>query len=174
MDSVGRLCAQWEAERPDLDLAPIALFGRLQRLGALLQRRCDTWLEPLGLTWEAFSLIVTLRRCGAPYALRPTDIYRASLLSSGAVTNRIDRVEAQGLVTRLRDPHDKRGVIVQLTASGLALADHAIELHCKALGEVLGAALPDEDRAALVPLLTKLLLGLEDEGGSLERNKQHL
>lgn len=156
MDSVDRLLAEWAQERPDLDAAPLAVMARLLRLSALATRRADAWLVPLGLTWESFSLLVTLRRAGKPYQRRPGELLQDSLLSSGAMTNRIDRVEAQGLVVRLRDPSDRRGVIVQLTPQGLELADRAIELHLAGWRELLVGLAPPEQRD-LVQLLARLL-----------------
>ena len=125
-DSIETLVGEWRRERPDLDAAPFAIFGRIWRLTGNLLGDAEKWLAPIGLTFESFSLIVTLRRSGAPYELNPTALYRESLLSSGAMTNRIDRVEALGLVKRLPDPNDRRGTIVRLTPKGVALADRAI------------------------------------------------
>ena len=159
-DSIQLLLDQWASERPDLNVAPLALLGRIQRLSTHLQRRSEEWLQPLGLTWEAFSLIATLRRSGPPYALRPTDIYKASLLTSGTVTNRIDKVEALGLVKRERDANDRRGVVVSLTRQGKTLADRAIEKHVASL-EVLFGAMSGSDRGALGALLSTLLAHVE-------------
>lgn len=156
MDSVDRLLSEWARERPDLDMAPLAVMARLMRLSALATRRAEAWLAPLGLSWESFSLLVTLRRAGPPYQQRPGALLQDSLLSSGAMTNRIDRVEEMGLVLRMRDPHDGRGVIVQLTPQGLELADLAIELHMAGWKELL-AGLPEAKRATLTRLLAQLL-----------------
>jgi len=121
----------------------------------------EKWLAPVGLSFESFSLIVTLRRSGPPYELNPTAFYRESLLSSGAITNRIDRVEAEGLVKRLPDPNDRRGTIVRLTPKGRALADRAIKLHFAALTEALSDVDPSE-RDRLAKLLSKLLMSVEE------------
>lgn len=95
-DSIAEFICQWSNERPDLDPSPLGILGRVQRISVQLQKRAsEEWLGPLGLTWESFSLLMALRRCGAPFRLRPTDIYRESLLTSGAITNRIDRAETQ-------------------------------------------------------------------------------
>lgn len=152
--------AEWRRERPDLDPWPFAIFGRIWRLSASLLGDAEHWLAPIGLTFESFSVIVTLRRAGPPFELNPTALYRESLLSSGAITNRIDRVEAQGLVKRLPDPNDRRGTIVRLTPKGRALADRAIKLHFESLAEALsGLALAERDQ--LAGLLGKLLLSVE-------------
>jgi DNA-binding MarR family transcriptional regulator len=159
-DSIEGLLLEWRRERPDLDPWPFAIFGRIWRLSANLLGDAEHWLAPIGLTFESFSVIVTLRRAGAPYELNPTALYRESLLSSGAITNRIDRVEALGLVKRLPDPNDRRGTIVRLTPKGRALADRAIKLHFESLAESLsGLALADRDH--LAKLLAQLLLSVE-------------
>lgn len=131
----------------------------------------DRWLAPIGLTFESFSLIVTLRRSGPPYELNPTALYRESLLSSGAITNRIDRVEREGLVRRLPDPNDRRGTIVRLTAKGRKLADRSIQVHFEALKETL-SVLDNAEREQLAKLLSKLLLSVEQrraKSGSRKR-----
>lgn len=155
-DSVVHLLRDWARESPDLDTWPIAIFARILRLSARLQQMSADWLSAEGLTWEAFSLIVTLRRQGAPYELRPSDMMRESLLTSGAVTNRIDRVAALGLVERRPDPVDRRGVVVRLTPAGIARADSAIRAHADHLARVL-SDLPSGDRSELSALLSRAL-----------------
>lgn len=159
-DSIDVFLAQWRHERPDIDPWPLAIIGRVARLSAHLQRRAEAWLAPLGLTWETFSLIATLRRAGAPFEQKPSDLLRLSLLTSGAMTNRIDRVEALGLVQRLADPKDRRGIIVRLTPAGRALADKAIACHFEAAARLLGDVTRAE-RAQLAELLARLLMPLE-------------
>lgn len=159
-DSIEVLLAEWRRERPDLDPSPFAIFGRIWRLSANFLGDAEKWLAPVGLSFESFSVIVTLRRSGPPYELNPTTLYRESLLSSGAITNRIDRVEAEGLVKRLPDPKDRRGTIVRLTAKGCALADRAIKLHFAALAEEL-SGIDRAERDQLATLLSKLLVSVE-------------
>ena len=156
------LLDEWRRERPDLDPSPFAIFGRIWRLGANLSNEIAEWLAPLGLNFESFSVIVTLRRSGAPYELNPTALYRESLISSGAITNRVDRVEALGLVKRLPDPKDRRGTIVRLTPKGRALADKAIELHFRKLAECL-SGMKAADQGALAALLADLLRSVETQ-----------
>lgn len=160
-DSIAAFIADWQRERPDLDPWPLGIFGRTSRIYAHFLRRADTWLSPLGLGWESFSLIAALRRSGKPYELNPTELQRQSLLTSGAMTNRIDRVEALGLVERRPDTADRRGVIVRLTPAGRALADKAIAVHFAKTAAVLGALNPRE-REQLDQLLAKLLHSLEN------------
>ena len=99
MDSVERLLAEWRREAPGLTVWPLGILARVLRLSQLLVRRSEGWLRPFDLTWESFSVIVTLRRAGKPFALRPTDLYRESLLSSAAVTSRASRVPAPSPAT---------------------------------------------------------------------------
>jgi DNA-binding MarR family transcriptional regulator len=160
-DSIETFLRQWKNERPDLDPWPVGILGRTQRISARLQARSLGWLEPLGLSWESFSLLVALRRSGPSYELRPTDMYKESLLSSGAITNRIDKVEKKGWVKRFDSPDDRRGVIVRLTASGKAMADKAIEIHFAKLAAQL-SKLSKKDRQLLLELLRKLLRTLEE------------
>ncbi len=159
-DSIDRLLAEWGRERPDLDPWPLAIQGRIQRLSGHLTRHAEGWLSELDLGWETFSLIVTLRRSGRPYALRPTDLYRESLLSSGAITNRIDRVEERGWVRRELDPRDRRAVVVRLTRAGRMLADRAITHQFRSMAQLL-SMLNRSERNQLATLLTKVLLSVE-------------
>lgn len=159
-DSIQQLLEEWERERPDLDPSPVGIQGRIVRLSAHLLRRAEVYLGELDLSWEAFSLIVTLRRSGKPYELRPTDILRESLLTSGAVTNRIDRVEKMGLIERYPDPSDRRGYLVRLTPAGKRIADRAIQNHFSEMDRLLNA-LSTQERATLSKLLSKLLVAFE-------------
>lgn len=159
-DSIAAFITDWQRERPDLDPWPLGIFGRTSRIYTHFLRRADTWLSPLGLSWETFSLIAALRRSGKPYELNPTELQRQSLLTSGAMTNRIDRVEALGLVERRPDTADRRGVIVRLTPAGRALADKAIAVHFSKAAEILGA-LNAREREQLDQLLAKLLKSFE-------------
>ena len=170
-DSIEELVQAWQRERPDLESWPFAIFGRIWRLSASLLGDAERWLAPIGLTFESFSVIVTLRRAGAPFEMNPTALYRESLLSSGAITNRIDRVEAQGLVKRLPDPNDRRGTIVRLTQKGRSLADRAIKLHFEALAVSL-SALDKAERAQLSALLGTLLLSVEQRRQPVPRARR--
>lgn len=161
-DSIARIISEWERERPELDGTAVGIHGRIIRLAAHMLRRTNGWLDPLGLSWEAFSLIVTLRRSGRPYELRPTDILKESLLTSGAVTNRIDRVEKMGLVERMPAMGDRRSHSIRLTPAGKRLADKAIEKHFVALKRSFGV-LTEPEQKQLASLLAKLLSAAEDE-----------
>lgn len=168
-DSVTQLVDDWCREMPALDSSSLGVFGRISRLSAHTSRRAERWLTPLGLTWETFSMIATLRRSGAPFELRPGDLMRLSLLTSGAMTNRIDRVEELGLVERLRDPKDRRGVIVKLTYKGKTLAEDAITIHFKEMNALLNPLLV-KDRSLLTEALAQLLVSLEEDSTKPPRN----
>lgn len=159
-DSVARLLSEWKQERPDLDPSPVGIQGRIVRLSAHILRQSENWLGPFDLSWEAFSLIVTLRRSGKPYELRPTDILRESLLTSGAITNRIDRVEKMGLVERRPDKEDRRSYVIRLTPAGKKLADKAIAGHFAAVDDLL-SDLSSVEQKQLAALLSKLLGSME-------------
>ena len=159
-DSVARLLSEWKQERPDLDPSPVGIQGRIVRLSTHILRQSENWLRPFDLSWEAFSLIVTLRRSGKPYELRPTDILRESLLTSGAITNRIDRVEQMGLVERRPDKEDRRSYVIRLTPAGKRLADKAIAGHFAAVDDLL-SDLSSVEQTQLAGLLSKLLGSME-------------
>ncbi len=159
-DSIDRFLKQWRRVRPDLDPEALGVFGRVHRISSRFMRRTEKLLAGMGLGWESFSVIVTLRRSGPPFALRPTDLLHESLLSSGAMTNRIDRVEQLGLVRRTTDPHDRRAVMVKLTPVGRALADRAIKLHFEAMATML-SSLTGAEKRELARLLGKLLNAME-------------
>jgi len=159
-DLIDQICEQWSRERPDLDSGGFALVGRLLLLGKLLERRVSETLAPLELQVWAFDVLATLRRQGAPYRLTPTELSRATLLTPGAMTNRIDRLEAAGLVRREAEPNDRRGVRVSLTKSGLDLVDHAIELRFAEANDAV-AEVPARNRASLERTLRRLLLRLK-------------
>ena len=126
-DEVDRLIDAWQRERPDLDIAPMGVFSRVSRLARHLDlaRRAafaDSELE----SWE-FDVLSSLRRSGEPYELSPGRLLRETLVSSGTMTNRVDRLTSRGLVERLPDPSDRRGVLVRLTADGRRRVDGALE-----------------------------------------------
>ncbi len=122
-DEVDDLVAGWRSERPDLDLAPLQVLSRVSRLARHLDRARRTAFAAHGLeAWE-FDVLSALRRQGPPYQLSPGSLLHATLVTSGTMTNRIDRLAEGGLVRRLPDPQDKRGVLVELTPRGQSVAD---------------------------------------------------
>ncbi len=159
-DALDRIVEEWRQVRPDLDPSPLAVLGRLQRLAGLVRRRVDTILKPYGLAWELLDVLGTLRRIGPPFQRTPTALYRACMLSSGAMTNRIDRLEGAGLVSRVPDPEDRRGILVGLTARGLEVVDEVIATVWATQAQLV-ASLTETERERLSTLLRTLLLALE-------------
>jgi DNA-binding MarR family transcriptional regulator len=155
-DEVDDLVAGWRAERPDLDLEPLQVLSRVSRLARHLDRARRTAFAAHDLeTWE-FDVLSALRRQGEPYQLSPGALLRATLVTSGTMTNRIDRLAEGGLVHRLPDPQDKRGVLVQLTDRGRTVADAALtDLLEQERG--LLAGLDSSERDLLASLLRLLL-----------------
>lgn len=126
-DEVDRLVAAWEHERPDLDSSPMQVLSRVTRLARHLDLARREAFEARGLeTWE-FDVLTALRRAGAPYQLSPGRLLRETMVTSGTMTNRVDRMATKGLVVRMPDPDDKRGVLVRLTPDGLSRVDAALE-----------------------------------------------
>jgi len=165
MDRVGKIAAQWERERPDLDLLPMEIIGRLSGAMTLIAR---DHLNPLfaahGLQVGEFDVVATLRRAGKPYRLTPTALYESLMVSSGGMTARIDRLERAGLVERAPNPADRRGTLVGLTKKGLALVEKLVGLHVENERDVL-LPLDPAEQVALNRLLAKLLSGLESGAG---------
>ena len=155
-DEVDRLVASWQAERPDLDVEPLQVLSRVSRLARHLDRARRAAFAAHRLeTWE-FDVLSALRRQGPPYQLSPRALLRATLVTSGTMTNRIDRLAAAGLVRRRPDPQDKRGVLVTLTARGRAAADAALaDLLLRE--RLLLAGLTSAQRRELAGLLRVLL-----------------
>ncbi|MEU4230202.1 MarR family transcriptional regulator [Nonomuraea sp. NPDC026600] len=155
-DEVDRLVAAWRTERPDLDVEPLQVLSRVSRLAKHLDRArraafAEHDLEP----WE-FDVLTALRRAGKPYELSPGALIRATLVTSGTMTNRIDRLAQASLVRRRPDPEDRRGVLVSLTESGLARVDAAFADLLRREHDLLVALAPN-DQLTLSALLRTLL-----------------
>ena len=155
-DLVDTVLQQWQQQRPDLDAGPMAVMGRLVRSSAVFDRALQSVFSEFGLHGGEFDVLATLRRAGPPYALTPNQLLQTMMLTSGSMTNRIDKLEAKQLVARQPDPHDRRGVLVSLTATGLSLIDQALVQHL-AKGEQLLAVLSQSEREQLALLLKKIL-----------------
>jgi DNA-binding MarR family transcriptional regulator len=158
-DHVDEILAQWRRERPDLDVAPLGLYGRLFRVVNLSDDALAKGLAPHGLQPGWFDLLAALRRAGAPYELNPTQLMRATLLSSSGMTKRLDRMEAAGLIERRPDPTDRRGTLVRLTRRGKSVIDRAVETHVLNEERLL-RALTAAERRTLDGLLRSLLVEL--------------
>jgi DNA-binding MarR family transcriptional regulator len=159
-DHIDQIVDQWRRERPELDVSPLALFGRLLRAAHLADRELARGLEGHGLQSGWFDVLAALRRAGRPYALNPTDLMAATMLSSGGITKRLDRLAEAGLIERRPDPADRRGTLVRLTRKGRSAIDRALEAHL-ANEERLLLALAPGDQRRLDRLLRRLLGSLE-------------
>ncbi len=156
-DAVDALVEEWGRERPDLDITPSAIVIRVQLLAHAFQIELKRFFEAYGLTRADFEVLAVLRRRGAPYAQPQHEIMRASARSSGTISFRMDRLEAEGFVRRKTDPDDARGVIVQLTEKGRKTVDIVAPAHLLNQERML-AALDARERADLIELLRKLLI----------------
>jgi DNA-binding MarR family transcriptional regulator len=160
-DAVDRVLAQWHTERPDLDVSAMGVIGRISRAAALLERQIGKTLSEFDLQPGEFDLLATLRRSGSPYRLNVGQLLRSTMVSSGAVTHRLNRLDDKHLVSRDFDAHNRRSVIVALTEQGLAVVDQALKAHLDNEQEQL-ASLNKRKKEALADLLRDLLLGLGD------------
>jgi len=159
-DHVDRIVAQWQAERPDLDVSPLQVVGRVSRVSRVVDQHLKRVFDRHGLeAWE-YDVLAALRRSGPPYALSAGDLLAALMITSGAVTNRIDRLERRGYVRRTKVPDDKRIVRVELTEAGCAAIEDALPDHLDNEARMLAALSPDE-RRRLERLLRKLERSLD-------------
>jgi len=160
MDRADVAIKQWAQERPDLPSLPMAVFGRLSEAAEVVMR---DHLNPLfadaGLQPGEFDVLATLRRSGDPYMLSPTRLYEAAMISSGGMTNRLDRLERAGLIERRPDPGDRRGKLIALTPAGRRLIDETLTRHV-ANEEQLLSVLTAAEQEKLNALLRKLIAGL--------------
>lgn len=159
-DAVDRILGQWAQVRPDLDSSPVAVVGRVSRLSRLVDRVLAESFALHELESWMYDVLATLRRSGPPYELTAGDLVRQTMVTSGAITNRIDRLEALGLVERAGS-EDRRRVIVRLTDGGRELVDRVVHDHLATERRIL-APLSSRQQEELVRLLRKLLVGLGD------------
>jgi len=159
-DAVDQILTQWSRERPDLDVSPMGLIGRLGRLRAHISRAHEAVFQRHGLNSASFDLLATLRRSGPPFRLSPSELLETMMITSGTMTNRIDQLEKQGLVERLPHPEDRRALLVALTEKGRAVIDAAVTDHVANQHRLI-EALTAEDRTALDGLLRQFLTAFE-------------
>ena len=151
-DEVDELVAAWQRERPDLDVSPLEVLSRVTRLARHLDRaRSQAFSSHHLESWE-FDVLAALRRSGEPYELSPGRLLQQTMVTSGTMTNRIDRLAAADLVQRRKDLHDRRGVLVRLTESGKVKVDAALADLLRQEHEILGG-LDDAQQGALASLL---------------------
>lgn len=156
LDDVDRIVSAWRRERPDLDVTPLEILSRVSRLARRLDlARGAAFAERELETWE-FDVLSALRRAGAPYELSPGQLVLETLVTSGTMTNRVDRLTRRGFVERNPSPTDRRGVLVRLTPAGLAVVDGALA-DLLARERDLLAELPDDEQSALAAQLRRLL-----------------
>jgi DNA-binding MarR family transcriptional regulator len=160
-DAVDSIVEQWRVVRPDLadELPIMGLLGRIQRLGRVVDRELNQFFSARGVQYWETDVLFTLRR--APGPLTPGALIRASMVTSGTITNRIDRMEARGLVRRTRDSEDRRSVRIELTDEGRDLVDGVIRDHLANYRRLVSSLDPTQ-RDTLDVLLRTLLMGLGD------------
>jgi DNA-binding MarR family transcriptional regulator len=159
-DRVEALVSQWEKERPDLDLETMALAARLLGVGRMIDARIGALAAEHEMTLGDGDILLTLRRSGRPYRLLPTQLTESLLVSSGTMTNRLDRLERRGLVERVPNPEDRRSVEVALTERGRKLVDAVVGEHVAREREML-APLSPRERETLTRILRKLAAHIE-------------
>jgi DNA-binding MarR family transcriptional regulator len=160
LDHVGRIQAEWHRERPDLDVSPQGVIGRLHRVGVLLSDQLNAVYQRFGLSEGEFDVLAALRRAGDPFERAPGELATFTMVTTGAMTKRLDRLEAAGLLTRRPSAADGRGRVVALTPAGRALIDEAFAAHMRNEHRVLADLSPTE-AAQLEELLTTWLARLE-------------
>lgn len=158
-DRVDALLEDWARERPDLDATPMAVVGRILHLGRVLEARANEALRGTGLNYTDLDVLATLRRASPAYRLTPTALRRSVLITSGAMTACLDRLEGAGLISRAAEPADRRSVTAELTALGRELIERAMGVRFEEARQAvssLGAA----DQAHLAGLLRTLICSL--------------
>ncbi|HEX5087199.1 MAG TPA: MarR family transcriptional regulator [Nocardioides sp.] len=161
LDHVARIQEQWRRERPDVDISPQAVFGRLHRLADRTRGELEVEFRRRGLGEGEFDVMAALRRAGPPYELAPGELARHTMVTTGAATKRIDRLVAAGLVTRRVSDDDARGRVIGLTPAGKRVIDEAFTAHMANEHRLL-QPLSEKERRDLERLLTKWLAAFED------------
>ena len=158
-DAVDLILEQWSRERPDLDCTPMGIIGRITQLQREVHLAQRATFARHGLDAPSFDVLAALRRAGEPYQLTPTALMRTALVTSGAITQRLDRLEERGLITRTRSEADGRAVVVTLTVAGREALDAALPDHLETERGLL-AGLSEDELAQLACLLRRFLVTL--------------
>lgn len=158
-DHVDGIVQQWHRERPDLDVSPMHVLGRLSRVAQQVERRLEENFARHGLDSGSFDVLATLRRNGSPYTLSPKDLAASAMITSSAVAQRLNRLEDRGLIIRAKSSVDGRGTAVTLTQEGRDVVDATLPTHLAAEEELL-TGLSASERRALTDLLKKFGTGL--------------
>lgn len=168
-DQLDRILDQWRHERPEIDAEGMALVPRVFRLAYFYDAAMTPVSRSFGLKAGWLDLLSALRRIGPPYRLSAGELAHWTLLSSGGLTSRIDRMEEAGLVRRVPDPEDRRGVLVELTPTGRRVADAAIDAHLELYAELL-KPLTKTERRTFIDLIRKQTLAFEggEEGSAVD------
>ena len=165
-DSVDKIISQWNQVRPELDVSPIEVIGRVSRLSRLIDRRLAENFARFSLENWMYDVLATLRRSGEPYELTAGDLMRDTMVTTGAVTNRIDRLEQRGLVERATSS-DRRKVIVRLTKLGLDTVDEVATSHLETEREIL-SSISARQQHDLAAMLRTMLLALGDHATEVQ------
>lgn len=160
MDHVDKIIAQWAAERPDLDTAPMAAVGRVARVAQVFSEGMGANFRAHGLNAAWFDVLATLLRSGAPYQLSPGQLIDSTMVTSGTMTNRIDKLAAAGFVQRKINPDDSRSFLIALTPEGRSVVEDTLQDHVETQERLL-KALSDTERDALTRLLARILSDAE-------------
>jgi DNA-binding MarR family transcriptional regulator len=177
-DQLDRMLDQWRRERPEIDAEGMALVPRVIRLAHLYDREMARVSRSFGLKPGWLDVLSALRRIGPPHRMSASQLARWVLLSSGAMTNRLDRTEEAGLVRRLPDPSDRRGVLIELTPRGREVIDGAIDAHLALYDQLVGSVLSTAEQRRFIELMRKQTLAFEEgrigvsaEGSGEERTR---
>lgn len=160
MDAIDRVLAQWQTERPQLNTLPMGIMGRMMRLSKHLEVAVAEVHKRYGLKMGEFDVLATLLRSGEPYRLTPSELHGSMMLTSGAMTNRLDKLEQKGLVHRLHSIADRRSIEVQLSDDGLDLVNELVIEHVK-IQEALVEGLSGAEQEQLTQLLKLWLSNFE-------------
>ena len=160
-DVIDEVQSDWNKQRPDLDPEPMGVVLRIQALAKILGEQTAEKLQRFDLQWWQYDVLSTLRRRGAPFIMPATDLASSSMLTTGAMTNRIDGLEEEGLVRRIKDENDGRRVLVQLTSTGFELIEAATEARFESAMEAL-ESLSNRQKESLSSLLRLVLTAQED------------
>jgi len=156
MYDLDKIVAQWAKQRPDLDTNPMILIWRVQRLARHLMQEMTTTIARHDLTFPGFDVLATLLRSGPPHSLTPNQLLETMIITSGTMTNRIDQLEKQGLVARIKNPEDKRSTMVSLTKKGHEVIGNAVTEHVETQTRLV-SVLSTQEQTKLNSLLKKYL-----------------
>ncbi|WP_026556580.1 MarR family winged helix-turn-helix transcriptional regulator [Arthrobacter sp. 35W] len=154
-DAVDRILGQWHRERPDLDVSPMAIIGRMTRTMNAAEAQLAGTFARHGLDSGSFDVLATLLRSGSPYALNPAALASSAMVTSSAIAQRLNKLADRGLVARSKDPGDKRGTVVTLTAEGKALVERVLPDHL-ATERSLIAGLDATEQEQFIELLGRI------------------